>query len=153
MSAETDAAKLESVPVERRRPYGAGGVREVRAGVWLVDVELPRDPETRKRRRVSRTIVGTREDVDLELAQLKVTASQRRAPSGPLRARSVQAALEGYVKDARAGRIELAPKTIVTTTSVRTMSKQMLSDGRRFGDIRLARLSWQEIEEMYASMK
>ena len=33
------------------------------------------------------------------------------------------------------------------------MSKQMLSDGRRFGDIRLAKLSWQEIEEMYSSMK
>jgi integrase len=154
MRAETDSPKRVSVSVERRRSHGAGGIREVRAGVWLVDVELPRDPATGKRRRVSRTIVGTREHVDLELAQLKVNASQRRAPAGPLRSQSVQVALEAYVTDARAGRIELAPKTVVTTTSaIRTMSKQMLSDGRRFGDIRLAALSWQEIEEMYASMK
>lgn len=119
-----------------------------------MDVELPRDPETGKRRRVSRTITGTCDDVDLELAQLKVTASQRRAPSGRVRARSVQAVLEGYVADARSGTIELAPKTIVTSNSaVRTMCKQMLSDSRRFGDIRVSRLSWQDIEEMYAAMR
>lgn len=126
----------------------------MRPGVWLVDVELPRDPDTGKRRRVSRTIAGNRDDVDLELAQLKVNASQRRAPAGPTRAQSVQAALEEYVIAARAGRIELAPSTIVTTASaVRTMSKQVLSDGQQFGDIRLTKLSWQDIEEMYASMR
>src|SRR5665213_1977048 len=93
MRAETNGAKPVSSSVDRRRSHGSGGVRAVRPGVWLVDVELPRDPDTGKRRRVSRTILGTREEVDTELAQLKVTAGQRRAPSGPLRVRSVQAAV------------------------------------------------------------
>jgi hypothetical protein len=62
-----DVPKRASVSVERRRSHGASGVREVRAGVWLVDVELPRDADTGKRPRVSRTIAGTREDVDLIL--------------------------------------------------------------------------------------
>jgi integrase len=33
------------------------------------------------------------------------------------------------------------------------MCKQLLSDGHEFGDIRLTRLSWRDIEEMYSAMK
>src|ERR1035438_7318758 len=51
----------------RRR--GTGGVIEVRAGVWRIDVEAPRDPETGRRRRRSRLIHGTRDDAERALEE------------------------------------------------------------------------------------
>jgi hypothetical protein len=51
----------------RRR--GTGGVIEVRAGVWRIDVEAPRDPATGRRRRRSRLIRGTREDAERALGE------------------------------------------------------------------------------------
>jgi hypothetical protein len=51
----------------RRR--GTGGVIEVRAGVWRIDVEAPRDPATGRRRRRSRLIHGTRDDAERALEE------------------------------------------------------------------------------------
>jgi hypothetical protein len=101
------------------RPKGTGGVVALGDGVWRVDVEINRDPVTGRRRRVSRRVRGTREDAEVALAKLRVADHQRRLPRPGTAARTVRAALDGYVHDAESGVIELAPKTVVTTRSAR----------------------------------
>ena len=52
------------------------------------------------------------------------------------------------------GRVRLAPATIVTSRSaVRRMSSTVLADGRVFGDLRLSRLTWKEVEQLYSAMQ
>jgi integrase len=121
--------------------------------VWRVDVEIRRDPVSGRRRRVSRRVHGTREDAEVALARLKVADHERRLPNAT-NARSVQAAFTLYLRTVESGVIELAPKTLVTTRSAtRTMAEAVLTDGRRFGDIRLSRLTWQDIEKCYATFR
>lgn len=141
--------------VQRRlRPRGTGGVIAVREGVWRIDVEAPRDPETGRRRRSSRFVYGTREEAELALAQLRVAAHQRRLPTGKSRPRSVRKVLEAYVAEAEAGRIELSPSTVVTSRSAsNTMARTRLSDGTLFGDLRLSQLTWERVEDLYGSMR
>ena len=141
-------------PSDRRRQRGSGGVKSVRDGVFLVDIEISRDPITGQRRRISRQIQGTREDAEVALAKLKVADSDGRMPRPGTKARTVRAALDAYVADAEAGIIELAPKTVVTSRSARnTMCATQLSDGRNFGSIRLSSLGWQDIEDMFRIMR
>lgn len=147
-------AGAPAAPRRRLRPRGSGGVLPVRDGVWRVDVEAPRDPETGRRRRTSRFVDGTREEAELALAQLRVAAHQRRLPTGKARPRSARAVLEAYVREAESGRIELAPSTVVTTRSAsKTMAETRLSDGTMFGDLRLSALTWERVEDLYASMR
>lgn len=137
-----------------RRSHGAGGIVAIADGVWRVDVEIAADPVTGARRRVSRRVRGSRVDAEVALARLRVADHDGRLPRPGTRARSVGAALEEYLHDARIGVVELAPKTVVTTRSaVTTMSKTVLADGRRFGDVSLAQLSWQDIEALFRAMK
>ena len=139
---------------DRRRRKGSGGIVEVADDTWKVDVELPRDAVTGRRRRVSRTVRGTREEAELALARLRVAGHERRLPSGGTNARSVGAAMDLYQKTAETGSLELSPKSITTTRSaIRVMKEAELSDGRRFGAIRLSRLTWQDIEELYGAMR
>jgi integrase len=146
-SAPTDG----SSPRLRRR--GSGGVFAVRDGVWRVDVEIGRDPVTGRRRRVSRTIRGTREDAEVALARLKVADHEKRLPSGT-NARSVAAVFQLYRQAIDAGLIELAPSTIATVRSAtKIMAAVRLPDGREFGSIRLSRLTWQDIEYLYGAMR
>jgi len=127
---------------------------EVADDTWKVDIELPRDVVTGRSRRVSRTIRGTREEAELALARLRVEGHERRLPSGGTNARSVGAAMDLYQKTAESGSLELSPKTTTTTRSaIRVMKDAELSDGRRFGAIRLRRLAWQDIEELYSAMR
>jgi hypothetical protein len=126
----------------------------IRDGVWRVDVEVHRDPVTGARRRVSRTVRGSREDAEIALARLKVADHERRLPTGGTKARSVRAAFQFYLQAVEAGVIELAPRTVVTSRSAaRTMCSTMLPNGRCFGDVRLGSLSWQEIEQCFAGMR
>jgi integrase len=126
----------------------------LRDGVWRVDVEISRDPVTGRRRRVSRRVHGTREDAEVALAKLRVADHQRRLPRPGTAARTVRAALDGYVQDAESGVIELAPKTVVTTRSARnTMCAIELPDGRIFGDIPLSKLGWEDIEALYRALR
>ncbi|MDQ3689499.1 MAG: tyrosine-type recombinase/integrase [Chloroflexota bacterium] len=126
---------------------------QIRDGVWKVDVEVGRDPVTGSRRRVSRHVYGTRHDAEVALARLKVADHEKRLPSGT-NARSVGAAFRLYQQAIGAGLIELAPSTIATVRSAsKIMSTTQLSDGRNFGDIRLSRLTWQDIEYLYAAMR
>lgn len=53
----------------RKRTKGSGGVFAVRDGVWRVDVEVARTPSG-DRRRVSRTVYGSRSEAELMLAAL-----------------------------------------------------------------------------------
>jgi integrase len=129
-------------------------VRKVRNGVWRVDLEVGRDPITQHRRRVSKTVYGTRDDAEIELARLRVVAHEKRLPPKGTSARSVAAVLQLYVASAEAGVVELSPRTLVTVRSaVHTMAATVLADGRTFGDVRLARLTWQEIEQLYRAMR
>lgn len=156
--AATTSRARRSLSVERStkraRRRGSGGVFAVRDGVWRVDVEVGRDPVTGRRRRVSRTIHGTREDAEIALARLKVADHEKRLPTGGTNARSVGAVFQLYLQAVDAGLIELAPSTIATVRSAtRVMSATGLADGREFGKIRLSRLTWQDIEYLYAAMR
>lgn len=103
---------------------------------------------------MSRTIRGSREEAELALARLRVAGHEKRLLSGGTNARSVGAAMDLYQKTAESGSLELTPKTITTTRSaIRVMKETELSDGRRFGAIRLSRLTWQDIEELYSAMR
>lgn len=149
------AAKGASTGAKRRvRRRGSGGIFSVREGVWRVDVEVRRDPVTGKRRRLSRYVHGTRAEAEVALARLKVADHERRVATGGTRARSVRAALQGYLSAVESGVIELAPRTLVTSRSAaNVMSLTQLPDGRSFGDVRLSRLCWQDIEHCYAGMR
>lgn len=139
---------------QHRRQRGSGGVFQLGDGVWKVDIELPRDAVTGRRRRPSRTIRGTREEAELALSRLKTAGDQKRLPTGGTNARSVAAAMDQYLEAARSGSLELAPKTITTSCSAaKVMSNTTLADGRRFGAIRLSRLNWEDIESLYAAMR
>lgn len=126
----------------------------MRDGVWRVDLEVGRDPVTGRRRRVARIIHGTREDAEVALARLRVADHEKRLPSGGTNARSVAAAFQLYLQAVDSGLIELAPTTVVTTRSAaRRMTSAVLADGRVFGEIRLSRLTWSDIEALYAAMR
>ena len=90
------------------RAKGSGGVFAIRPGVWRVDIELPRDKVTGKRRRVSRYIEGARSVAEVELSRLRVADNEKRLPTGGTSARSVRAALDLYLDAADTGLIELA---------------------------------------------
>ncbi len=138
----------------RSRQRGSGGIFEVRDDVWRVDVEVHRDAVTGRRRRVSRYVHGTRDDAEIALARLKLADHERRLPTGGTSARSVRACFQLYLQSVESGLIELAPRTVVTTRSAaNAMSTTELPDGRLFGDVRLSRLTWQDIELCYAAMR
>lgn len=138
----------------RRRGRGSGGITEVREGVWRIDVEIPPDPITGKRRRAARQLVGTKADAELALAKLRIADHEGRLPRPGTEARTVAEALDAYLADVEAGVIELAPKTLVTSRSARaTMCRVVLPDGRRFGSIPLSSLSWREIEDLYRVLR
>ncbi|MGH9072737.1 MAG: site-specific integrase [Acidimicrobiales bacterium] len=119
-----------------------------------MDVEVRRDPVTGHRRRVSRYVRGTREEAEIALARLKVADHERRLPTGGTNARSVRAAFQLYQQAIDSGLVELAPKTVATVRSAaKVMGAMALLDGRAFGDIRLSRLTWQDIEQLYAAMR
>lgn len=126
----------------------------MRDGVWRVDLEVGRDPVTGRRRRVARVIHGSREDAEVALARLRVADHEKRLPSGGTNARSVAAAFQLYLQAVDSGLIELAPATVVTTRSAaKRMTSTVLADGRVFGDIRLSRLTWSDIESLYAALR
>ena len=126
----------------------------MRDGVWRIDVEIGRDSVTGKRRRASRTVEGTARDAEVALARLKVADNERRLPSGGTRAHSVGAALDQYLEAIDHGLIELAPSTVLTSRSaIRTMKAIEMPDGRMFGNVRLSKLGWQDIEHLYAGMR
>jgi len=60
------------------RAKGSGGVYAIRPGAWRVDIELPRDKVTGKRRRVSRYIEGARSMAEVELSRLRVADNEKR---------------------------------------------------------------------------
>ena len=137
----------------RARRRGSGGVFPVRDGVWRVDVEVTRDPVTGRRRRVSRYVYGTRNDAEVALARLRVADHEKRLPAGT-NARSVEDALELYRQAVATGVIELAPSTANTVRWTKKLFTNLeLADGRGFGDIRLIRLTWMDIEAAYTAIR
>jgi integrase len=147
-----DSAKVKVG--DRRRKRGSGGVVNLGNRTWRVDVEIARDAVTGRRRRVSRTVRGSRADAELALSRLKVADHEKRLLSGGTNARSVKAALALYQETAERGSLQLAPKTLTTTRSaIKVMVLTELQDGRLFGAIALSRLTWQDIELLYTAMR
>ena len=103
---------------------------------------------------MARLIHGTREDAEIALARLKVADHEKRLPRGGTNARSVRAAFQLYFQAVDSGLIELAPATVVTSHSAaKRMCSTVLPDGRTFGEIRLSRLTWSDIESVYTAMR
>ncbi len=154
MASKGSTASTTVLRSAKRRKRGSGGIVAVRDGVWRVDLEIKRDPVTGLRRRVSRTIRGTRSDAETALAKLKVADHEKRLPPKGTSARSVAAVFQAYEQAVDVGLVELAPSTRITIRSaMRTMSATVLPDGNDFGSVRLSKLTWQDIEFMYAGMK
>ncbi len=129
-------------------------MREVREGVWRVDVEVRRDPVTGHRRRLSRTILGTKVDAELALARMKLADHEHRLVGTATNARSVDAVLQQYRSAVDSGAIEMSPSTVRTVrTACKKIASTVLPDGRTFGKIPLSRLGWQEVESLYSGMK
>ena len=62
--------------------------------------------------------------------------------------------MELYLRAVESGLIELVPATVVTSRSgAKRMCSTVLADERTFGDIRLSRLTWSDIESLYAAMR
>lgn len=59
----------------KARPYGSGSVREVRPGVWRVEAVAGRRSDG-ARRRMSRTVHGSKADAELELVRLRSEMGQ-----------------------------------------------------------------------------
>jgi hypothetical protein len=104
------SAKAAGGQPVRRRKRGSGGVVAVREGVWRVDVEIRRDPLTGRRRRVSRRVLGSREDAELALVRLKVADHEKRLPAGGTKAWSVRAAFQLCQQAIDAELVELVPR-------------------------------------------
>lgn len=150
--ARTEGSQQKKSQLRRKR--GSGGVFAKSDGVWRVDVEVARDAVTGRRRRVARTVRGTRRDAEVVAAQLKLADHEQRLITGKTNARSVAAVLEQYVQALETGAIEVAPSTVVTSRSaIKTMAGAVLADGRVFGAIRLSKLGWRDIEQLYAALK
>ena len=138
----------------RKRVRGTGGIVAIRDGVWRIDIEVKRDPITGQRRRVSRTVYGTRDEAEVTLARLRVAGHENRLVIGGTKARSVDAVFELYQQAIQAGTIELAPSTAMTTRGAcKRMAETRLESGQRFGDVTLNRLTWLEIESLYSAMR
>lgn len=148
------AGATRQAAVVSRRTKGAGGVFPVRDGVWRVDVEISRDPVTGRRRRVSRTVRGTRRDAEVALAKLRLADHERRLPSVGTSGWTVRVALDLYVRTIEQGLIEMAPRGLLTVRSAaNTVSAVELPDGRTFGAVSLSTLSWQDVEHLYHAMR
>ena len=65
-----------------RRQLGSGGVIEVAPGKWRVDLEVEADPITKRRRRISKAVVGTRENAEMILSRLRIADHENLIPSG-----------------------------------------------------------------------
>jgi integrase len=152
-SSESAKDKKKRAGQARKRTRGSGGVVAIREGVWRVDVEIKRDPVTGHRRRVSRRVYGTREEAEVALARLRVADRENRLTIGGTRARSVDAVFELYQQAVETGVVELAPSTAVTARGACRRMAETRIEGQRFGDIPLSRLTWQEIEALYAAMR
>jgi integrase len=154
MGIAGEAQHRVSKSVGKRRQKGTGGLVEVRPGVWKVDIEVGRDPDTGRRRRVTRKIEGTRQEAEIVLARLRVADHEKRLPTPRSSPRSVRAAFDQYIQAIEVGVIEMAPRSLVTVRSAaNVMSRTVLPDARVFGEVRLGRLGWQDIEYLYLAMK
>jgi integrase len=61
---------------------------------------------------------------------------------------------ELYMQAVQAGTIELAPSTVITVRGAcKRMANTRVAGAQRFGSVPLSRLSWQEIEARYATMR
>jgi hypothetical protein len=98
----------------RRRERGAGGITPVRAGVWRVDTEVPRQPGER-RRRISQTVYGSRTEAEQAVLNLRAGATEEsealsiRLPHSLAAALAAAAALDD-VSIAEEARIAIADR-------------------------------------------
>ncbi|MGQ0431271.1 MAG: site-specific integrase [Microthrixaceae bacterium] len=152
--SRSTTSKKKRAAQTRKRGRGTGGIVAIRDGVWRIDIEVKRDPITGQRRRVSRTVYGTRDEAEVTLARLRVAGHENRLVIGGTKARSVDAVFSLYQQAIQAGTIELAPSTAMTTRGAcKRMAETRLESGQRFGDVTLNRLTWQEIESLYSAMR
>ncbi len=147
------AAGTKQTEGTRLRAKGSGGIIDLGEGKWKIDIEISRDPITKRRRRVARHVLGTREDAEVALARLRVADHEKRLQGGT-RARSAGAALDQYIREVESGFSELEPQTIVTCRSAaKKMRTTELAEGRMFGSILLSRLNWRDVEALYEAMR
>jgi hypothetical protein len=126
----------------------------MREGVWRVDVEVARDPETGRYRRVARVGHGSREDAEIAVVRLNVVDHEKRLPRVETIARSIRAAFQLSLQSVNSGPAELAPRTRVAVRSAaNTMAAIEFPDGPEFGDIRFSRRIWQDIESLYTVVR
>ncbi|MHB8342756.1 MAG: tyrosine-type recombinase/integrase [Ferrimicrobium sp.] len=118
-----------------------GNIRERKPGVWQIEVELPRDPLSGKRRQQWRTVHGTKRKAQYELQKMLLEAQDKKN-------RASSASLSTYLgqwlewKESR-----LSPSTLQTYSKrAEALATSPL------GGISLDELSGAHIDRLYASM-
>ena len=84
----------------RRRSKRSGAITQLGVDRWLIGVEGPPDPVTGQRRRFTRTVRGSREQAEVELASLKLAVDGGDVPTAT-RAKTVRMACDLYLTEAR----------------------------------------------------
>jgi hypothetical protein len=133
----------ENQPHNQPRCAVGGGLSPVRDGVWRFDVELPRTGDER-RRRVSRTVVGTLDEAEAVLKELSGKAAEiadarpvRRGPK-PRRRAKRSAAISEIGHHRWWVRIQAPADPL---TGERRRSTRTVRGSRELAEITLARIT------------
>jgi integrase len=134
-------------PRRAGRTKRSGAVTKLGPDRWLIGVEGSRDPVTGARRRHTQVVRGSKTDAEVALARLKLRANDAVLEPGT-GARSVRAACQLYLREVRTG--------LQTQRTDRAACKRLcgvvMPGGQEFGDVRLARLDWRVVEQLFAQL-
>jgi integrase len=134
-----------STGAKTRRARNSGAISKLGVDRWLVGVEGPPDPVTGQRRRHTRTVLGNREQAEVELATLKLALDGGAVPIAT-RAKTVRLACDLYLTEART-----ESQTRRTDSSAcRRFCATVLPGGAVFGRLPLSKVDWKVVEQVFA---
>ena len=149
LMASVDQVATPAPSTARRgaRAKRSGGITKLGPDRWLIGVEGNRDSVTGTRRRHTQVARGTRAEAEVALARLKLRANDAVLEPGTT-ARSVRAACQLYLREVRTG--------LQTQRTDRSACKRLcavvMPGGQEFGDVRLAKLDWRAVEQLFAQL-
>lgn len=119
-----------------------GSVREVRPGVWLIRVDIGRDPATGRRRQIARHVHGGKRDAERAAAKLVTEHGDTQASSSK--------GTFGHVLDEwmRLIRKRRSPTTIAEYE--RIIARRLKPE---LGDIPLAKLTTRDFDQLFTRME
>jgi integrase len=139
------ATRAKSPTGRAARPRRSGAVTMLAPDRWLVGVEGAADPVTGKRRRHTSVVNGTREQAEIALARMKLLDADGLKQTATS-ARTIEAACNLYLADAST---ELQTQR-TDRSACHRICGTVVPGGITFGDVRLNKVDWRMIEQIYA---